>query len=214
MTATALDSRSSVTSSPRRRCGRFSPTRQDRLLSGDRGGARPRAGPPRHHPGEGRARDRAPVPDREHRSRPPEAADRAHRLSDPRRGAADRRSVRRRSRRVVPLGRHHAGHHRHRRDHADPRRARTGRKGHGGDRRGARRPFAALPRHADGGTQQLAAGGAADLRLQDRGAARRDAAPPRTAGAVAPARSGRRIRRRGRNAGLARRRWPQGASAR
>ena len=173
--------------------------------------ARPGAGPPRHHPGEGRARDRAPMPDREHRPRPPEAADRTHRLSDPRRGAADRRSLRRRARRVVPLGRHHAGHHRHCGDHADPRRARTGGKGHGGDRRGARRPFAALPRYADGRPQQPAAGRAADLRLQDRGTARRDATPPRAAGAAAPARSGRRIRRRGRNARLARRRRPQGA---
>ena len=52
-----------------------------------------------------------------------EEADRAHRLSDPRRGAADRGALRQGARRVVPLGRDHAGHHRHRDGHADPRRA-------------------------------------------------------------------------------------------
>ena len=49
-------------------------------------------------------------------------------------------AVQGRPRRMVPLGRDHAGHHRHRRHPADPRRARTRRKGHGGDRRLARRP--------------------------------------------------------------------------
>ena len=130
-------------------------------------GAGARAGAARHHSREGRARDRREGPHREHRSRPTQAADRAHRLSDPGRGAADRRPVRRRARRMVPLGRHHPGHHRHRRDHADPRGARPGREGHGGDRRRARRSVAALPRHADGRPQQSAAGGAAHLRLQD-----------------------------------------------
>ena len=152
------------------------------------------------------------MPDRKHRSRPPEAADRARRLSDPRRGAADRRIC---APRVSASGA--IGAPPRRISPTPPRSCRSAPrsnwwKGHGGDRCGARRPFAALPRHADGGTQQLAAGRAADVRLQDRGAARRDAAPPRTIGAVAPARAGRRVRRRGRNAGLARRRWPQGAS--
>ena len=69
-------------------------------------------------------------------------------------------------------------------------------------------------RHRDtpmAGPQQPAAGGAAHLRLQDGGAACRHAAPPRTARAAAPARAGRRVRRRGRHARLARRRRPQGA---
>ncbi len=74
----------------------------------------------------------------------------------------------------------------------------TRRKGHGGDRRLARRSVAHISRHADGRPQQPAAGGAAHLRLQDGGAARRHAAPPRAAGAAAPARAGRRVRRRGR----------------
>ena len=108
------------------------------------------------------------------------ATDRAHRLSDPRRGAADRRAVREGARRMVPLGRDHPGHHRHRHRHADPRGARPGRGRHGEDRSRARRSLAALPRHADGRAQQPAAGGAAHLRLQVRVPAGRDAAPPRS----------------------------------
>ncbi len=58
---------------------------------------------------------------------------------------------------------------------------------------------------ADGGPQQSAAGGAAHLRLQVRVPARRHAAPSRTPQGAAPARSGRRVRGRGRHAGVARR---------
>ena len=162
MTATALDSAifRDIFTTPEMR-GVFSDeTRTGYYLEIERG-AGARAGAARHHPREGRARDRAEGPHREHRPRPPQAADRAHRLSDPRRGAADRRPVRGRARRMVPLGRDHAGHHRHRHHHADPRRARPGREGHGGDRRRARRPVAALSRHPDGRPQQSAAGGAA-----------------------------------------------------
>ena len=54
-----------------------------------------------------------------------ETADRAHRLSGAAGGAAARRAVPRRARRVVPLGRHHPGHHRHRDGDADPRGARA-----------------------------------------------------------------------------------------
>ena len=50
-----------------------------------------------------------------------------HRLSGAAGGAAARRAVPRRARRVVPLGRHHAGHHRHRHRDADPRGADAGR---------------------------------------------------------------------------------------
>ena len=106
------------------------------------------------------------------------------------------RAVPRRSRRVVPLGRHHAGHHRHRDGTANPRRARHRRDGARRDRRIARRSRPALSRHADGGAQQPAAGGADHLRLQDGGAARRDRPPSRTPQGAAPARAGRRVRRR------------------
>ena len=49
--------------------------------------------------------------------------DRADRLPDARRGIAAQRTVPRQARRVLPLGRDDAGHHRHRDGPADPRRA-------------------------------------------------------------------------------------------
>ena len=52
------------------------------------------------------------------------AADRAHRLPDPRRRLAAQRAVPRQAGRVLPLGRDDAGHHRHRHGAADPRGAR------------------------------------------------------------------------------------------
>ena len=61
-----------------------------------------------------------------------------------------------------------------------------------------------LPRHADGRAQQSAAGGADHLRLQDGDAARRVRAAQQRLQRVAPARAGRRIRRRRRHALLAR----------
>ena len=76
-------------------------------------------------PQEAARRDRRQVQGREHRLRQAESHHRAHRLSDPRRGAADRGALRQGARRVVPLGRDHAGHHRHRDHHADPRRRST-----------------------------------------------------------------------------------------
>ena len=145
MPATALDSlifRDIFTTEAMRRV--FSDEQRTAYYLGDRGGARARAGPARHHPGGSRARDRGQVPDREHRSRQAQAADRAHRLPDPRRGAADRRDLRRRTRRMVPLGRDHPGHHRHRNRDADPGRARSRRGRHGDDRGRARGACAAL----------------------------------------------------------------------
>ena len=56
---------------------------------------------------------------------------------------------------------------------------------------------AALSRYADGRAQQSAAGGADHVRLQDRVAARGVPAPSPAAEGNAPARAGRRIRRRG-----------------
>ena len=53
-----------------------------------------------------------------------QGSDRAHRLSGAARGPAARQAVPRQAGRMVPLGRHHAGHHRHRHRAADPRGAR------------------------------------------------------------------------------------------
>src|SRR5262249_61631879 len=65
-------------------------------------------------------------------------------------------------------------------------------------------PSPPLSRYPDGRPQQPAAGGAPHLRLQDGRVARRDAAPPRTAGAAQAPCPGRRVRRRSRDAGIAR----------
>ena len=141
-----------------------------------------------------------------------QAADRAHRLSDPRRGAADRRPVQGRARRVVPLGRDHAGHHRHRRHPADPRRARSGRKGYGGDRR-LRSPSLSR-RYRDtpmAGRSNLQQAVPLTFGFKMARALGRHAAPSRAARADAPARAGRRVRRRRRQPGLARHARPQGA---
>ncbi len=64
---------------------------------------------------------------RRDRFRQAQDADRAHRLSGAAGGAAARRAVPRRARRMVPLGRDHPGHHRHRDRAADPRGAGAGR---------------------------------------------------------------------------------------
>ena len=58
-----------------------------------------------------------------------EGGDRAHRLSGAAGGAAAGQAVQGRPRRMVALGRHHAGHHRHRDRDADPRSARHRREG-------------------------------------------------------------------------------------
>ena len=55
-------------------------------------------------------------------------ADRAHRLPDHRRGQPAQHPLPRRPRRVLPLGCHDPGHHRHRHGAADPRGARPGRR--------------------------------------------------------------------------------------
>ena len=106
-------------------------------------------------------------------------ADRAHRLSGAAGGAAARRTVRGRARRMVPLGRHHAGHHRQRDSHADPRGAGISIEQRDRRRSPTRWPRLAkqLSRHADGRAQQSAAGRADHLRLQDGDVARRVRAP-------------------------------------
>ena len=140
-----------------------------------------------------------------------EEADRADRLPCPARGAAAGRPLPRRARRVVPLGRHHPGHHRHRHRPADPRRAHTGGAGPTGYRRVAGGAGGEVPRHAHGRAQQPAAGDADHLRLQMRRAAGRLPAAPAATGGTAAAGPGRRVRRGDRHAGLARRRWAEGA---
>ncbi len=130
--------------------------------------AGPRPGPPRPDPAGGGRRDRQPLPARPDRHGQAAPADRAHRLPDPRRRLAAQRAVPRQARRILPLGRDHAGHHRHRDGAADPR----------GARRSSTRELAAIsaahgqaredaPRHADDRPQQPAAGDSGDLRLQD-----------------------------------------------
>ncbi len=126
MPATTLDSivfRDIFTTEAMRRV--FSDEQRVAVLSRLRGGARAGAGAARasFRP---RLREEIerPLPDRKHRFRQAQEADRAHRLSGAAGGAAARRALRRRARRVVPLGRHHPGHHRHRDRAADPRRAR------------------------------------------------------------------------------------------
>ena len=134
-----------------------------------------------------------------------QAADRAHRLSDPRRGAADRRPVQGRARRMVPLGRHHAGHHRHRRPscRSAPRSTwsrRTWRRSPPRSRTLSRK-YRDTPMAGRSNLQQ-----AVPITFGFKMAALLAAmrAPPRAAGAAAPARAGRRVRRRRRHARVAR----------
>ena len=124
-------------------------------------------GAARHHPAGGRRRRSCAIATPRDRFRQARNADRAHRLSGAAGGAAARRALPRRARRVVPLGRDHAGHHRHRDGAADPRGAGADRSGHRGDRDLAGRAGAQISRHADGRPQQPAAGRADHLRLQD-----------------------------------------------
>jgi len=113
----------------------------------------------------------------------------AHRLPGAGRGPAARGAVRGRPRRMVPLGRHHPGHHRHRHGAANPRgpRAHRGRPhcdlGCDG---GARAPPS---RYADDRAQQPAAGRSRDLRLQDGRASLRDRAASRASRGAASARA-------------------------
>ena len=67
------------------------------------------------------------------------------------------------------------------------------------------------PRHADGRPHPPAAGAAGDLRLQGRDLAGDVRPPPGAPGRTAPARAGRRVRRRRRHAGVARRQGLRGA---
>ena len=140
-----------------------------------------------------------------------QGGDRAHRLSGAAGRAAAGQAVQGRARRMVALGRHHAGHHRHRDRHADPRVARPDREGYRRHLRRARRAREEIPRHADGRPQQPAAGGADHLRLQDGDHARRLSSATAAPDAIEGARAGRRIRRRRRHAVVARQGRPESA---
>ena len=176
-----------------------------------RGGAGARARQARHHPEKRRRRDRAPLRRRQDRHGQAEGSDRADRLSGAAGGAAAGQAVQGRARRVVALGRHHPGHHRHRHRAADPRGARYRRRRHRRHCRCAGQARQEIPRHADGRAQQPAAGGADHLRLQDGDPARRLRAPQAAPEGASPARAGRRIRRRRRHAVLARQGRAEGA---
>ena len=114
---------------------------------GDR--ACPGGGALRRHSGRGGGRDRPPLQRRGARFRSPAPRDRQRRLSDPAAGASAREAVRRGGA-LPPLGRHHPGHHGHRR--GAPGARRLGDRC-GGYRRAVRHPRGSRPhasRHADG----------------------------------------------------------------
>ena len=133
-------------------------------------------------------------------------ADRAHRLSGAAGGAAARRAMPRRARRVVPLGRDHAGHHRHRDGDANPRGARPGRRR---SRRASPTRSPASP--ANIATRRWPGAAICNRRCRSPSATRWRPCSPRfdrhqqRLEGTAPARAGRRIRRRRRHAVLARR---------
>ena len=98
--------------------------------------------------------------------------------------------------RVLPLGRHHAGHHRHRRGAADPRGPGAGRAGPGRDQRRAGGAGDGIPRHAGHRPLEPATGHADHLRLQDGQHPRRYRTAPRAPAAAQAARADGRVRRR------------------
>ena len=133
------------------------------------------------------------------------AADRAHRLSDPRRRLAAQRAVPRQARRVLPLGRDHAGHHRHRDRAADPRR--PGASSSAISPRSRRRWPSWRRRYRDTpmiGRSNLQQAIPVTFGYKMAGLLARDRAPSRAPGAIEAARAGRRVRRRLRHAGVAR----------
>ena len=163
-------SASSATFSAPRRCAGSSPTRRacSTILDIEAALARVQARlgiiPARRR----RRRSSAIATPRNSISHRLKAADRAHRLSGAAGGAATRCALPRRLGRMVPLGRHDAGHHRYRDRAADPRGAgaRRGRSRRRSRRRWRRSRGAIAIRRWPGG-QQSAAGDADHLWLQD-----------------------------------------------
>ncbi|MGY4353984.1 hypothetical protein ACVW0J_000477 [Bradyrhizobium sp. i1.7.7] len=164
----------------------------------------------RRDPAGSRRPDRGADRRRRIRFRSAATGDRHRRLSDPAAGASDGETVRR-GRPLRALGRNHAGHHGYRGGAAIARRARDRRARHRRAAKHPRGPLEALPRHADGRPHPSPAGAAGDVRLQDRDLARDVRPPRRAARAIEAARAGRTVRRRRRNAGLARRQGVRGA---
>ena len=174
-------------------------------ISRFRGRAGAGAGASRHHPEGGCRRNRAPLQRRRDRHGQAQGTDREDRLSSAAGRATARRAVPRRPWGMVPLGRDHAGHHRHGDGDADPRSADDHRGRYRQHRERACGIGTQIPRYADGGTQQSATGRADHLWLQDGDAARSVRTAQRAPEGIARARAGRRIRRRRRHAVLARR---------
>ena len=111
-------------------------------------------------------------------------------------GQPDQRQLPRQARRVLPLGRHHAGHYRYGRGAADARRPRAGGAGPGRDCRRAGRAGKEVPRHAGHRPLEPAAGHADHLRLQDGQHPRRHRPAPRAPAAAQAARADGGVRRR------------------
>ena len=182
MSATIIDSRifGNIFSTEAMRRVWSDENRTAKYLAIERALAR-RAGPARHHSEGGGRRDRPQLRHRQDRHGQAAGADGAHRLSHPRRRLAAQRAMQGQARRVLPLGRHDAGHHRHRYGAADPRCACDRRGRARGDFRCTGEPVPQLSRHADRRQEQPAAGDTGDLRLQDGDHPRRGRAAPRAA---------------------------------
>ncbi len=155
----------------------------------NRKGAGDRAGPPRHHPGGGRTGDRAQLRYRQDRHGQAAHPDGAHRLPDTGRRVADQCAVPRQARRILSLGRDHAGHHRYRHRDADTRGARPDRRRPEGHCALTGGIIAPLSRHTDDRPQQSAAGHTADLWFQDGRHPRGVPAPSRAPRTIAAARA-------------------------
>ena len=178
-------------------------------VSRDRARARGGPGSSRRDSEGCRRRDRAQLRHREDRHGKAPHGDRADRLPGARRRLAAQRVVQQQARRVLPLGRDDAGHHRHGDGPADQGEPRGGRGGPRGAVRNACAASAGAPDDAGRGAQQSAAGDPGHVRLQDGDDTGRRREASRAAVTVAAARARGRIGRRVRHAGVdrARARW-------
>ena len=192
----------SATSSAPRRCGACGRTRTGRQ-SISRSKERSRScRAARHHSEGGSRRDRAQLRHRQDRHGQAAGADRAHRLSHPRRRLAAERAVHGTSSASTATGGR-----RHRTSPTRRRCCRFVRRSRFVDSEleAISAALAALPplsRHAGGRQEQSAAGDPGDVRLQDGDDPRRGGASPRAARAIAAPRAGRGVRRRMRHAGV------------
>ena len=200
MASTIIDSAHlPATSSAATRCATSGPTRtapQKYLDIEARAGQGP--GPTRPHPeGSGR-RDRQPLPSSTQIDMA-KLRQQTERIGYPILGVVSQINalLPRQARRVLPLGRDHAGHHRHRRPCC--RSAKASRSSSASWTTISRRDGRAreeAPRHADDRPQQPAAGHPDDLRLQDGRPPGGDRTSSRAPGATEAARARGRVRRR------------------